>query len=373
MNFAGIVSAGIVVVSATTFAQLCVGWTAVLPIAALAIFGWYYGIFLAVIAGLQILASFIAAFAWAQSVAAYLTTFGMPIGQAIAASYVLIFATSLATIRLAIGAWMPEGAMQFGQLVDGIGGICSGAVAGAILGGALLVGWSLAPLPDGMRFDAAQLPFDGGRHVLWTVARCVSPDIASAHAWFDGGAPAWTSTGTGGIRASEPFVDANGNHLYDAGANDAPDGERFLDLDGNGRFTPDIRWADADGEGRRQIGVHDCYRLADWSRVCCMHAPVLTSGDTAEIREDHAFQQPVYRASAKDADGNDILSYRVRPASNEETIDVEIDPTTDEVTLMSAADFETKKRHDFVVEVRDNAGLTDEKRVTIRVRDVPLH
>lgn len=372
MKGAGIASVGVVVVASSTFAQLCAGWTAVLPIAALAIYGWYHGIFLAVVAGLQILASFIVACACAQPVAAILATFGVSPEHALAMAYLILCGASLVIIRLAVGAWVPAGAVRLGQVVDGVGGACAGAVGGAILGGVLLVGWSLAPLPDWIRFDASHLPFDGGRHVLWTLARWVTADAASAHALFDGALPASTAAATGVVRASEPFVDADGDGAYDAATDSDAAAERFLDLDGDGAFTPDMRWADPAGLGRRRIGLHDCYRLADWHRVRCLHAPVLTSGDAAEIREDHPLEEPLYRAAATDPDMNGALSYRVRPAPGEEAVDVAIDPATGAVTLLVPADFETKKRLDFVVEVRDGTGLTDEKRVSVRIRDVAL-
>lgn len=375
MKGVGLASPGLVIVASSTLAQLCAGWVAVLPIAALALYGWFHGLFLAVIAGLQVLASFLAALACAPSVAGILVSFGLASEQALAVAYVLVFAASVVGIRLAVGAGVPEGAVRFKPLVDGLGGACAGAVGGVILGGALLVGWSLAPVPDWMRFDAGQLPLDSGRRMLWTFARFATPTVAAANRLFAGDAAAPAQDSPAAIRASEPFIDANGNGIRDGGA-DASAGsaqaERYLDLDGNGSFTPALPSVDLDGDGRRTIGLSDCYRLADWCRVRCMHAPMLTSGDAAEIREDHAIDEPIYRATATDADRNDALAYRVLPVPGEESVDVAIDAATGAVTLLEGADFETKKRHDFVVEVRDGAGLTDARKVSVRIRDVPL-
>lgn len=375
MKSGGIGSLGVVIVASSTFAQLCAGWMAVLPIAALALYGWFHGLFLAVVAGLQMLTSFVVALACAPVVAGILASFGMTAEQALAVAYVLVFIACVVIIRLAVGAGVPEDVVRFKSLVDGVGGACAGAVAGAILGGALLVGWSLAPVPNWMRFDATQLPVDSGRRMLWTFARFATPSVPAASHLFTGDAARPSRESDAVIRASEPFVDANGNGIHDGGG-DGPAGtaapERYLDLDGNGSFTPTISCVDFDSDGRRAIGMQDCYRLGEWCRVRCMHGPILTSVDTAEIHEDHEIEEPIYRATATDVDGNETLTYRVLPAPGDEAVDVQIEAATGTVTLLKGADFETKKRHDFVVEVRDGAGLTDTKKVSIRVRDVPL-
>lgn len=370
-----IVAAHMFATTTSTFAQLCAGWTAVLPIAGMAIYGWFHGLFLAIIAGLQLLASFVLASACAPLLAGNLEAFGVPAGQSLAAAYALVFTASITAIRVAVGAWVPDGVVRFAPLFDRLGGACMGAVAGGILGGACLVAWSLAGVPDWMRFDAAHLPLDSGRGMLWTFARSATSDLAAADRLFAGDLPVAETDARGGIRASEPFVDTNGNDLYDAES--VVDGtvtraERYLDLDGDKAFSTTLWCADANGDGSRAIGLHDCYRLGAWRHVRCLHAPRITSDETVEIQENQPLEEPIYRATATDVDRNDVVTYHVTAVEGEGDLDVAIDPASGAVTLLQAADFERTKRHTFVVEARDKSGLSDQKIVSVRVRDVAL-
>lgn len=379
MNNAGVVLVGLFATS--TLAQLCAGWIAVLPIAGLAIYGWFLGIFLGVIASLQVLVSGVLAIACAPFVGEVLALFGLSAAASIALAYVLVFLASVIAIRISIGATVPEGAVRFSPLTDGVGGACMGALAGVVLGGTLLIGWSLAPMPAWLRLAPDALPFDGGRQMLWCYSRWAAPNGVSALRVF-GGDPQAASTDTSTvIRASEPFVDSNGNGTFDAGGGrdaaaatqaTAKPAERYLDLDGNGRFTPALRFAAAAGADRRAIGLMDCYRLAEWRQVRCMHAPRITSVDAAEIQENHPIEEPVYRATAADADPGDTVTFAVQPVGNNAALDVAVDAATGAVTLLAPADFEKQKRIVFVVEARDRTGLTDERLVAIRVRDVAL-
>ncbi|MFM8984544.1 MAG: hypothetical protein ACKONH_00535, partial [Planctomycetia bacterium] len=83
------------------------------------------------------------------------------------------------------------------------------------------------------------------------------------------------------MRASEPFVDVNRSGTCDAGAATDAGGEPYLDLDASGGFSRDLSWQ-ADADGRRRIGLRDCYRLAEWRRVRSMHAPRIESDDGGE-------------------------------------------------------------------------------------------
>lgn len=375
MNRAGGGLLGLVVSStASTFAQLCALWIAVLPIAAMAIYGWLHGIFLAILAGMQLLTSFLIALGLARPLASGLQGLGVPGSMSLGVAYGLVFVGCVVTVRLAVGAWVPEGVVRFSPSVDRFGGAAVGALSGAVLAGTILVGWSLAPLPAWVRLDTSHLPFDGGKSMLWTFARCAVPSGDIARDLF-GGDPLASMGATGTeIRASEPFVDANGNGVFDGdGAGDSVSPERYLDLDADGAFTPVTRWIDHDGDGRGTIGLVDCYRLAEWRQVRRMNAPRLISSGTAEIKEDHAIDQPIYRAEATDIDATGTLSYHVQAVDDGEGVDVAIDTTTGDVTLLEPADYERKKRHAFVIEARDGRGLTDSKTIEVRVRDVPLY
>jgi hypothetical protein len=49
-------------------------------------------------------------------------------------------------------------------------------LAGFLLAGSLLVGWSLLAMPESFRLDVASLKLDAGSRLLGTFARCVEAD-----------------------------------------------------------------------------------------------------------------------------------------------------------------------------------------------------
>lgn len=389
-----------IVVAASTLAQLFAGWTAVLPIAALAIYGWFRGGFRAVIAGLQVLGSFLAAVALAEPLSGLVQSLGCPESQSLAVAYFLVFAAAILTIRLAVGAAVPEGALKLPPLVDHACGVVCGAAAGLVLGGALLVGWSMADMPGWLRLDNTHQPLDSGGRVLWTFARFAGRDADSRARLLDGDPPVPGGDTADGIRASEPFVDSNHSGSCDAGPAGAEGSEPYLDVDRSGGFTRDMGWEIEAADGRRRPGLRDCYRLADWRRVRSMHAPRIVSADATEVTENTPVEEPVYEARAVDADG-DAVTFALEPAADEagdgEAADgavregaagaesgadddttgprepgMVIDPATGVVTLLEPADFERAKSQEFVVVATDATGLAARKRVRLRVRDVPL-
>jgi len=366
-----------VLVASSTLAQLCAGWMAVLPIAALAIYGWYRGGFLATIACLQVIGSFLAAVALAWPASGILESLGCPASQSLAAAYVLVFVVGIVAVRLAVGATVPDGAVRLVPIVDQVGGVAVGALAGALLGGALLVGWSMADMPAWIRLDNTHQPLDTGGRVLWIFARFAPPGPGGWRVLLDGDPPASDAAAPGAVRGSEPFADANANRRRDAGPT-ADSGEAYVDVDRDGAFTADMRWIDVAGDGRRDVGLRDAYRLADWRRARVLHAPVIVSDDKAEVVENAPVEEPVYQARATDADG-DTVTFTIEPAggsaategdAGEQAPGLVVDPATGAVTLVEPADFEVAKTHEFVVVATDAAGLTDRKTVRIRVRDV---
>lgn len=361
-----------ILLGASTLAQLCAGWAAVLPIAALAIYGWYRGAFLAAIAGLQVLAAFLAAVALASPVSRFVESLGCPAAQSLAVAYALVFALVVVAVRLAVGAWVPDGAVRLAPLVDQAASVALGAAAGGVLGGAILVGWSMADMPAWIRLDNTHQPLDSGGRMLWTFARFAAADGAPWSLVLDGDRPAGAGDAAGSILASEPFADTNGNGAWDAGA-----GEPYLDVDADGSFTRELTWADAAGDGLRSTGLRDCYRLADWRRVRCMHAPRIVSGTAAEVTENTPVDEAVYEARAADVDG-DAITFSIESvaggAEDEPAPDlgVAIDPATGVVRLVEPADFERRKIHEFVVVATDATGLAARQAVRLRVRDVTL-
>ncbi|MFM8984546.1 MAG: Ig-like domain-containing protein [Planctomycetia bacterium] len=365
-----------VLVGTSTLAQLFAGWAAVLPIAALALYGWLRGGFLATIAGLQVLGAFLAAVALARPLWGVVESLGCPAPQSLAVAYLLVFAAVLVGVRLAVGAAIPDGALKLAPLADHVCGLVLGAGAGFVLGGALLVGWSMADMPAWFRLDNTHQPLDSGGRVLATFARFAARDAAARAILLDGDRPAPAGE-AGGLRASEPFVDANRSGTCDAGAAADAGGEPYLDLDASGGFSRDLSWQ-AGPDGRRRVGLRDCYRLAEWRRVRSMHAPRIESDDGGEVTENTPVEEVVYQARAVDADG-DGITFAVEPVAAAEEAEgdapdqgVAIDAATGAVTLVEPADFERAKSHEFVVVATDSTGLSARKRVRLRVRDVPL-
>ena len=147
-----------------------------IPLVGLAIYGWQNGLFLATIAGLQLLSSFVGGLALAATVAAALEAIGCPPAQSLGVAYLAVFLGGLLVTRLAIGGFVPEGAVRFAPIIDKVCGACLGAVAGFLLAGSLLVGWSLLTVPESFRLDVASLKLDAGSRLLGTFARCVEAD-----------------------------------------------------------------------------------------------------------------------------------------------------------------------------------------------------
>ena len=226
--------------------------------------------------------------------------FGCPPGYSLALAYWLLFVAGVAVIRVGVGGAVPEGSVRFEKLIDHCCGALIGVMAGAVLAGALLVGWSFTSGSGRLRCDPQGLPFDAGRRVLWTFARWAAPTEKDAEGLVDGDSV--RSTGDGkSVRASEPFVDINGNGLRDPvpGAMEPEAEEPFRDIDGNGSFTADMRFVDHNKDGVRAIGLLDCYQLADWRRVRCQHAPRITSVDLAAWREEFRLHGELFASLAQ--------------------------------------------------------------------------
>jgi len=147
-----------------------------MSLAGLAMYGWQHGLFLSTAAGLQLLGSFVGALAFAPAVAAGMEALDCPPAQSLGVAYLVVFLAGLLATRLAIGAFVPEGAVRFAPLIDQIGGAFLGVLAGFLLAGSLLVGWSLLAMPESFRLDVASLKLDAGSRLLGTFARCVEAD-----------------------------------------------------------------------------------------------------------------------------------------------------------------------------------------------------
>ena len=296
------------------FGDLIVGGV----VLALVAFGVQNGLFLAVLTGMQALLALVFALAFADPLAALLTTFELPIMYAFPAAFGLLLVGTAVATRLAMGGYVPAEVVRFAPIIDKLGGALVGAVAGIILAGTLLIACSIAPVPEAFRLDGSTLGYDMGTRVLRTFARCVEPDDAKRAVLLDGEpgsvpepspdvSPAvLDAADTKGNavaqqeqanrdkpldndkqdkddkqdkkgkkakaenpppappappppRWSEPFADLNGNKQHD-------DGEPYLDTDRDKAFTARLVFNDPNANGKRDIGLLERYRLHAWGR-----------------------------------------------------------------------------------------------------------
>jgi hypothetical protein len=348
----------------------------------LAVYGWRQGVFVATLIGLQVLASFVAALALASLVVDLVRAAEIvPPGRLLAVAYLVTFLACVVGIRLAIGAFVPEMAVPFAPLLDGGLGLFIGAVAGYLLAGALLVAWSLAALPGPLRFTPAGLGLDPGSFVLKTFARCVAVEPARRTELLEGNAgakPEHAHNNNAGATkelgppwCSEPFVDLDGDGKHAAG-------ELFLDVDGNGTFTPSLGFRDIGNDRRRRLGLLECYRLGAWEGITVWHAPEITSQESVRLESAPTSDEPIYRATARDPDGDAGLVFslrlpskavRVAGGSGAPAVPLVIDPQTGAVSLAEEPTDkqQRQKKFEFTVIVTDPTGLTDERAVNVNV------
>lgn len=331
-------------------------------VAALAFYGYRQGLFLATIAGLHALAASIAALGLVGPVSAWLELADVPRHYAVPGAFLGVLVAAAVGIRLAVGAAVPPDVVRLPPRVDQVGGLIVGGLAGLVAAGGMLLALSIAPLPPTWRIDGSRLSLDMGSRVLDVFSRCLGVDSKTREIVLRGepGTPAAAGQPVTRPAWSEPFVDANGNLAPD-------DGEPFLDTDSNNAFTPELAAADANGNGRRDVGLLEHYRLGHWMPLTVLQAPVLTSGDTAYVTDGSPEDTVVYQATATDADQGDVLAYSVKPDQGDEAALVLVDPASGAVTLKSPPDRELRKVYAFTVIVTDKAGLTAERPVTLHV------
>lgn len=252
------------------------------------LFAWLgsrYGLFLAILWGLQALASVVAAFAITDIVDGWLVWAGMTNEFGTIWRQSIAFVTSLLAVaialRLAIGAWIEEGATNYPPIVDLAGGGAVGALVGLVVAGILQVVLAMAPLPERFAFDPSKSGWDLGRGIIELVGRCApgldkesrtllldgEPGFAPEKAEAAAPAPAApvdpSSPPMEKIELpqwSELFADTNWNQMWDKE-------EKYLDADGNGRFTWVLRSNDVNTNKTRDIGLRERYALGPWVTV----------------------------------------------------------------------------------------------------------
>jgi hypothetical protein len=261
---------------------------------ALVAYGAQNGLFLAVLAGMHALVSLVVSLAFAEPLAALLVSFELPAVYAFPAAFGLLLIGTAVAIRLAVGGYVPAEAVRFAPVIDKLGGGLLGAVAGVIVAGTALIACSIVPVPEAFRIDGSKLGYDLGTRMLGTFARCVEPNEAkraillagepgsvpepvpephhddakhdgtdehSTHKTLDKphdhGTHSKPEAPPSVPHWSEPFADLNGNKVHD-------EGEPYLDTDNDKAFTPKLTLNDPNGNGRRDVGLLERYRMHAW-------------------------------------------------------------------------------------------------------------
>jgi hypothetical protein len=377
-------------------------------VAGMAAFGFHYGLFLAILAGMGAIATLLVTFGLGETLAGLLMAVEMPADYALPVSIGLLAVGGALAVRFAIGGAVGEETLRFSPLIDKVGGVLMGGLAGMVIAGMLLVVLSAMPIPAAYAIDGSQTKYDLGARVLKTFARLIVSDTAAREVLLNGEGPAGGESpageATAGPETSELFVDSNGNGLFD-GEGEAAEGH--LDHDGNSRFTPRVVFSDRNENGVRDIGLLERYRLRAWQKLRVLHYPMITSGASSVLATVLGDGQEVYKAVATDLDPDDQIVFSLRdpavsadveaaaeasePPAAEPAAEAEpvaegaavspaestayedplfaIDPTSGSVTVKDALAFmQRKEPTPIVVVATDKRGLTTEKTVLLIYR-----
>lgn len=258
-------------------------------IGGMAAYGFRHGGFLAAIAAFQSLAAGLIGLALLDEMTEIVSLAGCPAAWCGCVAFALVFVATIILTRLAVGAAVPEGAMRFSPGLDSAAGAVVGLLAGWLLCGGILVAWSMVPpVQPMMRVDPAALRLDVGPRLLsafcgfakskpdsrsWLLSGersslYVPPEPEPADNKADGGTRPPVEPPPAPPLVGEPFGDDNGNGRHD-------DGEPFLDIDKSRSYTPAMTFVDTDGDGRRDIGLVERYRVGRgrWDRIIVVAPP----------------------------------------------------------------------------------------------------
>lgn len=322
-------------------------------------FGFRYGFFLAVLSALIVVTAAMAGVGLSPGLASHLELMGMPARVTLPAAYFALLALVVVLGRLALGAVLTEEDVRFRPLADRVGGVLFGAFAGMLLGGALLVGWSMCEVPGSLRAESPSMQGDSATRLIAAMLRLVESNDASRRIRLDGDPWARGSDGKV-IRASEPFADVNDDWKRD-------EHEPYLDHDGNGSFTVDQPIVDLP-EGTpdvRDAGLLDRYRLSAWRSLRVLHRPRITSPSAGQAPGATEPAAAVHQVRAADVDAHDKLVFRLKTGEDDDEPLLQIDPDTGDVRFRDQEVDPSLEAVGFIVVVTDRSGLTDEQKVLV--------
>lgn len=268
---------------AASFASFCLDTLVTATVLGGMAIGARVGLFRSIVGTLSAIACLVFPLGVTAWLAQPLASLDVPAHLAIGGGFLVLITAALALIRRCAGALITDKSVRLPPLAERVGGGLLGACAGTIVAGTTLVAWSMLPMPRSLRLAPDNMNLDAGAAVLRAFGRCLSNGLQTRELLLEGeplalNRPAHTRRPRRPpdaadaepqpqiIRASEPFVDANDNGLPDAG-------DRYLDVDANGVFSPRLPFYDANENGRRDIGLRERYRLGCWDRVVVRAAP----------------------------------------------------------------------------------------------------
>lgn len=332
---------------------------------AMAGFGFRHGFFLALLSALVVVTAAMAGVSLAPGLASHLELMGMPARVTLPAAYFSLLALVGTLGRLAVGAALTDEDMRFRPMTDRVGGVLAGAFAGMLLGGALLVGWSMCEVPGTLRAETPSMHGDSGTRLIRAMLKLAGSDEASRLLLLDG--DPW-SRGSDGkvIRASEPFADVNDDWKRD-------EHEPYLDHDRNGAFTMDQPVVDLPQgtPDTRDAGLLDRYRLSAWRNLRVLHRPQVTSPSAGQAPGATEPAAAVHQVRAADVDAHDKLVFRLKTGEDDDEPLLQIDPDTGDVRFRDQEIDPSLEAVGFTVVVTDRSGLTDEQKVLVTLNPPP--
>jgi hypothetical protein len=141
-------------------------------------------------------------------------------------------------------------------LVDRLGGAATGAYAGALLIGGILITWSMCPLLSGvLPVPARRMNFDAGRFALRAAGRFATEWRTENPSVVLDGEPVSPQKTRTACTESWRDLDENGS---------CEESDQYHDADNNQQFTRVMYYVDQDGDGARRIGLVDKYVVGAW-------------------------------------------------------------------------------------------------------------
>jgi uncharacterized membrane protein required for colicin V production len=139
----------------------------------MAVLGWGHGLFRGVVLGMQSIASLVLALSLSGHLAARLVDVGIQSTAALGGSFLFVLAVVAVGFHVALQKLIAGRTARLPTLIDKIGGGLAGGLAGVSFAGAILIAFSMLPMPAAMRINTNGMALDAGSKMLRTFARCL--------------------------------------------------------------------------------------------------------------------------------------------------------------------------------------------------------